>query len=56
MFKKVKEYFELRKLRRDALTLLILNGSRLVADFKNTSDQLSELLKKQESAAPAENE
>lgn len=56
MLTKIKEYFAFRKLRRDALTLLILNGSRLVTDFKNTSDQLNELVKKQAEASSAKTE
>lgn len=46
MFKKIKEYFEMRKLRRDALTLLLINGAEIVTTAKDTINMLNDYVQK----------
>lgn len=35
MITRIKNYWKLRKLRRDALTLLIINGADIAEEVKN---------------------
>lgn len=35
MIRKIKEYFEIRKLRRNAKTLLLVNGAEIISSLQN---------------------
>lgn len=41
MITRIKNYWKLRKLRRDALTLLIINGADIAEEVKNLIDRKS---------------
>ena len=38
MLVKIKNYLKLRKLRRDALSLLIINSAEIISAFKDVTD------------------
>ena len=44
MITKMKNYLKLRKLRRDALTLLIINGADICSNIKELADLVHALL------------
>lgn len=44
MITKMKNYLKLRKLRRDALTLLIINGADISSELKQAIDFIHALL------------
>lgn len=46
MFKKIKEYLEMRKLRRDALTLLLISGADIITTAKDTINMLNDYVQK----------
>lgn len=40
MFKKIKEYFEIRKLYRDSKKVLVINGAATITSVKNIVDKV----------------
>ena len=44
MLVKIKNYLKLRKLRRDALSLLIINSAEIISAFKDVTDLIHSYL------------
>lgn len=44
MIAKIKNYFRLRKMRKDAATLLLINGAEMVASLKNIVSMLEKVV------------
>ena len=47
MFKKIKEYFKLRSMKKDALSLLLLDGAEILSVFKDIIMQLEDSISNQ---------
>lgn len=47
MFKKIKEYFKLRNMKKDALSLLLLDGAEILSTFKDIIMQLEDSISNQ---------
>lgn len=47
MIKKIKEYFKLRNMKKDALSLLLLDGAELLSSLKDIITQIEESISDQ---------
>ena len=47
MLKKIKEYFKLRSRKKDALSLLLLDGAEILSTFKDIIMQLEDSISNQ---------
>lgn len=47
MLKKIKEYFKLRSMKKDALSLLLLDGAELLSSLKDIITQIEESISDQ---------
>ena len=47
MLKKIKDYFKLRSMKKDALSLLLLDGAEILSAFKDIIMQLEDSISNQ---------
>ena len=47
MLKKIKDYFKLRSMKKDALSLLLLDGAEILSVFKDIIMQLEDSISNQ---------
>lgn len=47
MLKKIKDYFKLRRMKKDALSLLLLDGADLLSSLKDIISQIEESISNQ---------